>query len=320
VVNSLTLVVLAVFIFLSTTESKAQQDFLNGFYMFNPVGFNPAIAGVNDQIVISGIVREQWTGINGAPNTQYVSAHMPVYSWFDRYDRPGTRDYPTGISTGLLFLNDEIGTTQYSRVSVPLSTRVRLTRSGIRLSLGMRVDGSMFTNNIDGARANEVESSDVLYLNEAKYFLDFSTGIYAYHTQWYVGFSMTNMRGVDMEEYGYKFEPHYIGSAGFAQPINENLVARITTLAIGVPGSTVSITATPAVIINNNIETGFSYRYDDMLGAFFSFKPLDNLKVGYWYEYPLGMKANEIGATHELVLQLTFEKFKKRVISPRYFW
>lgn len=297
-------------------ESKAQQDFINGFYMFNPVAFNPAIAGVNDQIVISGIVREQWTGLNGAPNTQYVNAHMPVFSWFDRYDRPGRRDYPTGMSTGLLLLNDKIGATQYSRLSIPLSTRVRLTRSGIRLSLGMRLDASMFTSNIDDLRQTDVE----VYLNEPKYFIDFSTGIYAYHTKWYVGFSMTNMRGIDMYEYGYKFEPHYFASAGYAQPISDNFVLRLTTLAVAVPGAPLSVTATPAVIINNNIETGFSYRYDDMFGAFFSFKPMHNMKVGYWYEYPTGVKTNEVGATHELVFQLTFERFKKRIVSPRYFW
>lgn len=305
------------FFLVSSPESKAQQDFINGFYMFNPLAFNPAITGVNDQLVVSGIVREQWTGINGAPNTQYVNVHLPVYSWFDRYDRPGSIDYPTGLSSGLLLLNDKIGATSYMRLSVPLSARVRLTRSGIRLSLGVRIDGSRFSSNIEDLRVIEDEP---LYLSKPRYFMDFSTGIYAYHTQWYVGVSMTNMRGIDMRDYGYKFIPHYFASAGFAQPINEDLVLRLTTLATTVVSAPFSLTVTPSVIIKNNIETGITYRYDDMIGAFFAFDPIPNAKIGYWYEYPTGVKSNQIGATHEVVLQFTFERFKNRIISPRYFW
>lgn len=304
------------FILGSIPEMKAQQDFINGFYMFNPLAFNPAITGVNDELVVSGIVREQWTGINGAPNTQYVNMHMPIFSWFDRYDQPGNISYPTGLSGGFLLLNDKIGATQYTRLSLPLATRIRLTRSGIRLSLGLRFDGSRFSSNIDDLR----QYGGDVYLNEPRYFVDFSSGLYIYHTKWYLGVSMTNMRGIDMEEYGYKFISHYFASAGYAQPINEDLVLRLTTLGTLVPGTPLSVTVTPAVIIKKNIETGISYRYDDMIGAFFALKPIHNLKIGYWYEYPTGVKQNNIGATHEVVLQMTFNRYKKRIISPRYFW
>lgn len=313
-------IVLGVFIFLflltSTPKLKAQQDFINGFYMFNPLAFNPAITGVNDELVISGIVREQWTGLNGAPSTQYFNAHMPIFSWFDRYDRPGNIDYPTGFSAGLLLLNDQIGATQYMRLSLPVATRIRLTRSGIRLSLGLRVDGSRFSSNIEDLRGED----EFFYLTKPRYFMDFSTGLYLYHTRWYFGASMTNMRGIDMKDYGYKFVPHYFASAGYAQPINSDLVLRLTTLGAVVVGAPFTLTVTPSVIIKNNIETGITYRYDDMVGAFFSFEPIPTMRLGYWYEYGTGVKTNNVGATHEVVVQLTFDRYKKRIISPRYFW
>lgn len=310
------------FLLICSPDSKAQQDFINGFYMYNPLAFNPAITGVNDELVISGIVREQWTGINGAPNTQYLNAHMPIYSWYDRYDRPGSLGYPTGISTGVMLLNDRIASTptiegkRLSRVSMPLAVRVRLNRAGVRLSLGMRVDGTRLSMNLDGANMNDPE----LVSFPPKYFIDFSTGLYIYHTQWYAGISMTNMRNMSFSGLNYKFVPHYFASAGYAQPINEDLVVRLTTLGTLVPGAPLSVTVTPAVIINQNIETGLTYRYDDMVGVFFAFEPIPTLKIGYWYEYPTGVKSNRIGGTHEVALQLTFDRFKKRIISPRYFW
>lgn len=309
---------ISLFVFLLfSPKIEAQQDFINGFYMFNPLAFNPAITGVNDELVVSGIAREQWTSINGAPNTQYVNAHLPIFSWFDRYDRPGNIDYPTGLSSGLLLLNDQLGATQYMRLSLPIATRIRLTRSGIRLSLGLRVDGSRFSSDIDGLRGG---SDEPLYLNKPRYFMDFATGLYMYHTRWYFGVSMTNMRGIDMKEYGYKFVPHYFGSFGYAQPLNPELVLRLTTLGAIIVGAPLTATVTPSVIIKNNIETGITYRYDDMVGAFFSFEPVPTLRLGYWYEYPTGVKTGRIGATHEIVLQLTFDRYKNRIISPRYFW
>ena len=320
--NYFIIVIFCFFVFGFLPKAKAQQDFINGFYMFNPLAFNPAITGVNDELVLSGIVREQWSGLEGAPNTQYVNAHMPVYSWFDRYDRPGSISYPTGISTGLMLLNDKIASTstiegiRLTRASIPLGIRVRLNPAGVRLSMGLRVDGTRLSMNLDGANMND---SEVISYSP-KYYFDFSTGLYLYHTRWYVGISMTNMRNQSFNELSYTFERHYFATAGYAHPVNEDLVLRATMLSTLVLGAPISVTITPAVIIKDNIETGITYRYDDMVGAFFSFEPIQSLKVGYWYEYPLGVKTSRIGATHEVVLHMTFDRFKKRIISPRYFW
>lgn len=314
--KSLLCVLFMAFSLLSSHDVKAQQDFMNGFYMYNPLAFNPAIAGVNDEIVVSGILREQWTGLNGAPSTQYVNFHMPIFSWFDRYDRPANMEFPTGVSTGLMILDDQIGATQLLRFSVPVAARIRLTQSGIRLSLGIRIDGSRFSSSIEDLRQNEED----IYLTEPRSFLDFSTGLYAYHTNWYVGVSVTNIRGIEMSDYGYTFVPHYFASAGYAYPINKDLVVRLTTLGTIVAGSPFSFTATPSVIIKNNIETGISYSAKDMVGAFFSFKPIASLRIGYLYEYSTGLKMNNVGSTHEVVLQYKIDRYRKRVVSPRYFW
>ncbi len=284
--------------------------------MFNPLAYNPAITGVNDRLIISGIGREQWTGLNGAPSTQFFNFHTPVFAWFDRYDRMGHVDYPTGLSTGLTVLHDAIGPTQYTRISVPVAARVRLSRSGIRLSLGLSFDGSRFSQDLEGLRGDEEN-----YLDEPRNFLDFSTGIYAYHTNWFAGFSVSNIRGFDLtDEYGYKFVPHYYAMGGYAYELNDDLVLRLTTMATVVVGTPFTMTITPAAIIKNNIETGLSYRCNDMIGAFCSFTLWHNVKLGYWYEYPIGIKMNEVGSTHEVMFQLMFDRFKKKVVSPRYFW
>ncbi len=301
-------------------QTKAQQDFINGFYMYNPLAFNPAIVGVNDQMVFSGIVREQWTGLNGAPQTYYLNAHAPAYSWFDRYDRVNDRRYPTGLSGGVALAHDVIGPSLFTSLRIPAGYRIRLSQSGLRLSVGIRADVNHLAFDLNSLRS--IDPGDVVQKDSPPAtFLDVSTGIYLYHDLWYIGVSATNLREKDLTtEFGYQSVRHLYGSFGFALPLTRELTFRVTTLATVVKGTPFSGTISPSLIILDNIDVGASYRYDDMFGGHISFKAWPNLRIGYWYEYPMGVKTNEIGSTHEVMIQYTVDRFRRLVPSPRYFW
>lgn len=45
----------------------------------DPVQFNPAYAGLDNSLSITGTYRSQWTGLEGQPVGQRVSAHLPFY-------------------------------------------------------------------------------------------------------------------------------------------------------------------------------------------------------------------------------------------------
>lgn len=45
----------------------------------DPVQFNPAYAGLDNSLSITGTYRSQWTGLEGQPVGQRISAHLPVY-------------------------------------------------------------------------------------------------------------------------------------------------------------------------------------------------------------------------------------------------
>ncbi len=63
----------------------SQQSSNYGLYMMNNFNWNPAFAGMDESLSITGGVREQWTGLqavgsdaNVGPSTQFVNAHLPV--------------------------------------------------------------------------------------------------------------------------------------------------------------------------------------------------------------------------------------------------
>jgi len=64
--------------FFATTNAFAQQEYMVTQYMYNGLSLNPAYAGIHKGISVSGLWREQWVGIEGAPSTQFVSIHSPL--------------------------------------------------------------------------------------------------------------------------------------------------------------------------------------------------------------------------------------------------
>ena len=57
----------------------AQQLAQHSLYWLDPVQFNPAYAGLDNSLSVTGTYRTQWTGLDGQPTGQLLSAHLPVY-------------------------------------------------------------------------------------------------------------------------------------------------------------------------------------------------------------------------------------------------
>src|SRR5690606_37647426 len=63
-------------------------------YMHNLYVVNPASAGMNDYLDVNLSFRQQWTGIDDAPRTYYLSATGAL----GKRDKPTTRSLPIPIS------------------------------------------------------------------------------------------------------------------------------------------------------------------------------------------------------------------------------
>jgi len=98
----------------------------------DPVQFNPAYAGLDNSLSITGTYRTQWTGLDGQPIGQRVSAHLPVYYLSSGF----------GVEVEL----DQIGARQLNRFGV--SYNYQLVRGASVWSLG--VSARMMQLGMDG--------------------------------------------------------------------------------------------------------------------------------------------------------------------------
>lgn len=56
----------------------AQQESQITQYVYNKLSFNPGVAGENDYGSITGLFRDQWTGIEGSPQIQMLTVNLPT--------------------------------------------------------------------------------------------------------------------------------------------------------------------------------------------------------------------------------------------------
>ncbi|MFB9106682.1 type IX secretion system membrane protein PorP/SprF, partial [Algibacter miyuki] len=57
---------------------EAQQDSQYTQYMYNTVTVNPAYAGTRGSLSMTGLYRNQWVGLEGAPETLNFSLNSPI--------------------------------------------------------------------------------------------------------------------------------------------------------------------------------------------------------------------------------------------------
>lgn len=112
---------------------RGQQFAQYSLPWLDPVQFNPAYAGLDNSLSITGAYRSQWAGLEGQPVGQRVSAHLPVYF----------------LSSGIGFEveRDQIGARQLN--SFGLSYNYQLVRGASVWSVGL--SARMLQLGLDGS-------------------------------------------------------------------------------------------------------------------------------------------------------------------------
>jgi type IX secretion system PorP/SprF family membrane protein len=111
----------------------AQQTPQYSLYMLNPYVFNPAYAGLENSLIVNAAYRKQWTDLSGAPETQHVNAHLPIYI--------------VNSGTGIKLENDKIGAHRRTKALLSYSYQREINRNNI-LSIGF--SGGYMQYSLDG--------------------------------------------------------------------------------------------------------------------------------------------------------------------------
>lgn len=72
-------IIIAIIFLFAVQSLISQQEILSTQFMFNKLNINPGFAGNDREGSITAIIRDQWTGMEGAPRSQALSVNLPRY-------------------------------------------------------------------------------------------------------------------------------------------------------------------------------------------------------------------------------------------------
>lgn len=279
----------------------AQQLPQYGLYMFEPYSFNPAYGGMNNSISVSADIRKQWSGLAGAPSSQYLTVHMPIYS--------------LNSGVGLMLNNEELGANHQFQGQLSYNYVMSNLAAGL-ISLGASV--GLINRNMDGSEIrtpggnyeNSIQHNDpLLYPGAENYFgSTLGCGIFYRASAVEVGLSYSQIISLPIQNKTFTYNPaaHLILYASYFYKINEDW--KIVPAVLLKYNAAVIQSDLDLQIYRNNLIgglglRGYSSKSLDCFKINLGGRLSERLLIGYSYEATLSGLKSYSDNTHELFIQ-----------------
>ena len=308
--------------FALTFSVTAQQETQFTQYYNNPYFFNPAAGGTKSLMEFDAGFRKQWLAIEGSPRSVYLTGHSVIKvekggpEVVNEFNYQGNSVFETPKNTigrnkhvaGGRVLNDAIGPFTKNSIMASYAYHLRFSKNTM-LGLGMSAGWSNYGINSD--KVQLVDNSDAAYedflmRNNNQNIFDVNAGITLYGEDFHFGISSIQLLDNDMildqvttqSSYGrhwflfgkYKFDvlerlhiqPHFMGQLIGNAPFAVNFGSRF--------------------IFDRNYWFNTAYRWGDAINIGFGLNFLQNFRVGYAFDFGIGVLQGTAGNAHEIQL------------------
>ncbi|WP_239023265.1 type IX secretion system membrane protein PorP/SprF [Muricauda aurantiaca] len=304
-------VVIILFVFGTGLSLRAQQDAQYTQYMYNTVSVNPAYAGSRGHLSIAALYRNQWLGLDGAPQTQTLNLHTPI----------GYR----GVGMGISIVNDQIGPTSETYFDADFSYTIYTSLEG-RLSFGLKASAHML--DIRYSELDEFEIDPQLQTQQDiqnQFSPNIGAGVYYHTNRFYAGLSVPRILETT------HFDESSVSTArermnvylitGYVWDLNPFLKFKPTLLTKMVQGAPLQTDISANFMFNEKFIGGIAYRWDAAFSGLFGFRVSDEMFIGLAYDREI----TDLGGTTfndgsiEVIFRYDFIKNLGNLKSPRFF-
>ncbi len=291
---------------LSVDFASAQQDPQYTQYMYNMNVVNPAYAGLKEGLALNLLYRNQWSSLDGAPETYTFNAHSPI----------GEK---TGL--GISLIRDELGPVQETNAYVDFSYTLQVS-TNFQLALGLKAGATFHDVGLIGLDLQD-PGDPFFSQNVNNTTPNIGAGAFLYSDNFYLGVSVPNiLNSTHLDENGLSFgseTSHYFATVGYVYQATDNIKLKPSALVKSAFDAPLSFDVNLNALFLEKFELGVSYRLDDSFSGLVGFQVTPDLRIGYAYDAVVS-DINEVApSSHEIILTYNII-FNKRVLrSPRYF-
>lgn len=305
------------------TLAYAQEMPRSTQYIFNNFLLNPAVSGIDNYTDLKIGYRKQWSGIEGAPSTQYISLNLPlgeafvrssINSFSSRGYNPLSRSFVNTYTAaephhgiGLIAMTDKAGLVRQSGVRVTYAYHLGLSNE-INLSVGASGGFNSLSVNVEKILAEH--SEDPLFTADYNNRLrpDLGLGLWLYSPRFFVGASAKQLLGnrtvIDNNEaksLAYQSTAFY-GTAGFKIFLDEDIAMIPSTLVSYWKNAPLAIDANLKLAYQDKFWLGGSYRNNDSFSMLAGLNVASFVNLSYSYDMSTSALRNVNNGTHEIVL------------------
>lgn len=280
-------------------------------YMFNEMFINPAYAGSREAMSATLLYRNQWVGLDGAPETQTFSIHGP----FAKYK----------IGVGISLINESIGVTKQFGAFANYAYRIT-TKKG---TFAMGLQAGILRHQHDFLDINTVTPGDEQFIANSDKVIAPNAGIGFYYNtnRFYAGLSIPRFlenridvsNGTDVKSKFNSAYWHYFISSGYVMSLKGDIKFKPTIMIKAANAAPVEFDINANFLFNDVFWVGAGYRTGDAVSLTSSVQLTKQLRVGYSFDYTTSDLNDFSNGTHEITLGYDFVFEKSKVVTPRYF-
>lgn len=295
-------------------QAKSQtRKYVSNFSHFQSY-FNPGLTGYEGSAV-RGFVRNQWSGIEGAPRSYFVSAEL------DFGELSGEMD-PALMGKNALSVNmlqDTYGAFRETELIVSYASRVRLTeKHNLRLGAGVsyqniRLDGNALTTE----ELNDPTLGQYLGGFSDMQVVDFNIGLALTHSKYYLSYGMHRVGGgaiISGDEFIDSYPASSIIQGGYRDRLSPNVALVTNAMYRTQRDLPDNLDINLKVLLMDRVWIGGGHRFDYASNLLFGIL-IDRLRVGYVFEFPVARSYQLPGRIHEFTV--IFSLFANDERDPR---
>jgi len=314
---------------LVTATVSAQQKPIYTQYVLNNYIINPAITGIENYTDVKISHRNQWTGIDGAPVTTYLSIQGPIgkkdyktnATSFDvTGENPRGRSYVEGYTAsephhglGGIIMTDKTGYLSRWGAYVTyayhkgLSARTTLSAGFLAGVTAVSLDASK----IQWGSLDPTDPAIGIANGEiSKVKPEIGAGLWLYGAEYYVGVSVLNIipakaKFVTNAKYGSDMVPHFFVTAGYKTFLSDDVTLLPSVMIQYVKPFPVQVYTNAKLQYQDKFWIGSSYRFGDQLGGFAGMAGINvsnTFNIGYSYDVSTSSLRNYSRNTHEFII------------------
>lgn len=267
----------------------SQQKAMFTQYMFNGLAVNPAYSAIDEALSVTALARQQWTGFEGAPNTQTFTIHAPIKE--------------SNTSAGFMLMRDQIGEViTENGAFLTLAQRVQLNQDTY-LAVGINGGISKYVANYSEIQGS-AGSADPLFTDENNLKGNFGFGVMLFSDKFYAGFSSPFYLYRDLGSTSTRtsYQPHYMLQGGYLATLSENVKMKPNMLVKYVNGSPLQVDMNVNFLLKEFLWLGASWRSFDSFDAIAELQVTPNIQIGYSYDFTTTELSKVESGSHEIML------------------